>query len=257
MYLIKSVIFNFARRLRLISGIIIGTIKDILKVVLYPLSLPLKLLSNRSKRRKFKHYKPSQNRRYDDEVMKRRYDDDFIVVDDKHKHDNYQSQIDMLTRKINECELSLECQAVRINHIDKEVKDQGSWILKSGKNRLEQLSDRINNQLELINDNEVESFQRVNKLEAKVDKILSENSKLTFKPLTKAEQVSLEIAKGEAKWHDDVDSHYEEMAKKYPDEPDFQAEQKAMAKQMAKVAKRDEEEWDGFVPYVDREENNK
>ena len=400
MYLIKSVIFNFARRLKLISSIIVGTIKDILKVVLYPLSLPLKLLLNLSKRRRFERCNHSQNRRYDD---------DFIVVDDNpddksglnHKLDNYQSQIDMLTRKINECELSQECQSVRINKLDKlvdkklistklnghiltlrekvediekEVKQQGSWILKSGKNRLKQLSDRINNQLELINDNEVESFQRVNKLgekveaiegkistffkfnktmvdrvkaleddykylngrmdklrqtsgfvlsinsslkslkekvetiqhyhidndistkiealEAKVDKLLSENSELTFKPLTKEEEVSLddlqarlEMSEGEAQWYKDGEEHYKRIAKdeyaehkanypdepdskpdrwgltkkqreefrngvykramgedvkKYPSEPNFNAEKEAMDKQMAKVAERDD-----------------
>jgi len=243
---------RFIKRVIQLVQILFLSLKDIVMFVTWPVRRLAVNMTNVEVTRKLQQLQGQIT-----EIRLHRLNDRDWDTNNPHKHDNYQSQIDMLTRKINECELSLECQAVRINHIDKEVKDQGSWILKSGKNRLEQLSDRINNQLELINDNEVESFQRVNKLEAKVDKILSENSKLTFKPLTKAEQVSLEIAKGEAKWHDDVDSHYEEMAKKYPDEPDFQAEQKAMAKQMAKVAKRDEEEWDGFVPYVDREENNK
>ena len=219
MYLIKSVTFNFARRLRLVSGIIIGTIKDILKVVLYPLSLPLKLLLNRPKRRKFKHYKPSQNRRYDD---------GFEVVD-KHKHDNYQSQIDMLARKINELLLNDEAYNKQFNRLDKEVKEQGSWILKSGKNRLVKLEEKYEHILGCWNvyGDSIES------LEAKVDKLLSENSELTFKPLTKEEEVSLEIAKGEAIWDDSV--------REYPSEPDFESEQKAMVKQMAKVAERDDE----------------
>jgi len=204
MYLIKSVTFNFARRLRLISGIIVGSVKDILRVVLYPLSLPLKLLLNRPKRRRFKRYKPTQNRRYNDS---------YEVIDDSpgdkpglHKHDNYQSQIDMLARKINELLLNDEAYNKQFNRLESRVTE----LFKV----------------------DISTDKQLDKLEAKVDKMLSENSKLTFKPLTKEEWLSLEIAKGECKWDDEV--------RDYPDEPDFQSEQKAMAKQMIKVAKRDE-----------------
>ena len=328
MYLIKSVTFNFARRLRLILGILIDTVKDIFKVFLYPLSLPLKLLLKRSKRRKFKRYKPSQSRKYNYtkgvaySKHQRRYTDVIISEkvndnpDDKsglnHKHDNYQSQIDNINTVIKDIKLSINTDhwyaksaldggkdtklsekidmlARKINELfltDEAYNKQFNRLEK----RVEQLSSRINNQLELINDNEVESFQRVNKLEklvdkklistklnghvltlrekvedierninsinnaifynapmeprfnkleAKVDKLLSENSELTFKPLTKEEEASLddlqaklEIAKGEAIWDD--------RTRDYPSEPDFQAEQKAMAKQMAKVVERDE-----------------
>jgi len=194
MYLIKSITFNFARRLKLISSIIVGTVKDILKVVLYPLSLPLKLLLNRPKRRRFKRYKPQLN----------------------HKHDNYQSQIDMLARKINELLLNDEAYNKQFNRLESRVND--SFIKYYNR-------DQIDTTNSFLGD-------KITSLEAKVNKMLSENSELTFKPLTKEEEVSLEIAKGECKWDDEV--------RDYPDEPDFQAEQKAMVKQMAKIAERDD-----------------
>ena len=224
MYLIKSITFNFARRLKLISSIIVGTVKDILRLVLYPLSLPLKLLLNRPKRRKFKRYKPQLN----------------------HKHDNYQSQIDMLARKINELLLNDEAYNKQFNRLENRVTElfkidisTDKQLDKFGKsltldlNKLEKKYEHILGCWNVYGDS-------IESLEAKVNKMLSENSELTFKPLTKEEEVSLEIANGETKWHQDVDSHYEEMVKKYPDEPDFQAEQKAMVKQMAKIAERDD-----------------
>ena len=230
MYLIKSVTFNFARRLVLISRIIIGSFKDIIRIVLYPPSLALRLITKPFKRHKFKHYKPSQDRRHDD---------GFTVVDE-HKHDNYQSQIDGFHRKINELLLNDEAYNKQFNRLDKEVKEQGSWILKSGKNRLNALEDKVNNMQYYHIDNDIAT--KIETLKAKIDKLLSENSELIFKPLTKEEE-RLQDIELEANWHDDVDSHYEEMAKKeYPSEPDFNSEQKAMAKQMAEVAKRDEED---------------
>ena len=222
MYLIKSVTFNFARRLKLISGIIVGTVKDILRVVLYPLSLPLKLLLKRPKRRKFKRYKPQLN----------------------HKHDNYQSQIDMLARKINELCLTDEAYNKQFNRLESRVTESFKIDISTDK-QIESLKDDykyLNGRMDKLRQtsgfvlsisSSLKSLkQKVEVLEAKVDKILSENSKLTFKPLTKEEEVSLEIAKGECKWDDEV--------RDYPSEPDFQAEQKAMAKQMAKVVERDE-----------------
>ena len=230
MYLIKSITFNFARRLKLISSIIVGTVKDILRLVLYPLSLPLKLLLKRPKRRRFKHYKPNKNRRYNytkgvaynkrqrrwtDVIFSEKLDDDgFAIVDDNpddksglnHKHDNYQSQIDMLARKINELLLNDEAYNKQFNRLESRVTE----LFKT----------------------DISTDKQFDKLEAKVNKMLSENSKLTFKPLTKEEEISLEIAEGECKWDDEV--------RDYPSEPDFQAEQKAMAKQMAKVVERDE-----------------
>ena len=253
MYLIKSITFNFARRLKLISGIIIGTVKDIIKVVLYPLSLPLKLLLNRPKRRRFKHYKPSHKRTYADEFMKRRYDDDFIVVDDNpgdkpglnHKHDNYQSQIDMLARKINELFLTDEAYNKQFNRFESSVEERITKFfklnttmvdkLKSIETKVEILEDKVKGCYNVTIDNQeciATIGDKIKSLKAKVDKILSENSELTFKPLTKEEEQSLEIANGECEWDDEV--------RDYPSEPDFQAEQKAMAKQMAKVVERDE-----------------
>ena len=277
MYLIKSVTFNFARRMVFISMIVIGTIKDILRIVLYQLSLPLKLLLNRSKRRRFKRYKPSHKRTYADEFMKRRYDDDFIVVDDNpgdkpglnHKHDNYQSQIDGFHRKVNELLLNDEAYSKQFNRLERQVENLDSSEhtlavlindnVKDIKTKIESLEDKVKGCYNVTIDNQecistigdkVETLEdninrinnaifynapmepRFNKLEAKVDKLLSENSELTFKPLTKEEEQSLEIANGECEWDDEV--------RDYPSEPDFQAEQKAMAKQMAKVVERDE-----------------
>ena len=199
MYLIKSVTFNFARRIVFISMIVIGSFKDILRIVLYPPSLALRLITKPFKRRRFKRYKPTQDRRHDD---------GFIVVDE-HKHDNYQSQIDMLARKINEALLNDEAYNKQFNRLENKVK------------ALDSTNDYLNH-------------DRYDTLEAKVDKILSENSKLTFKPLTKEEEHSLTIAKGEAIYDDEI--------REYPGEPDFHSEQKAMVKQMAEVAKRDEED---------------
>ena len=248
--------------------IMLKPVRYCLNTMVYLIKLPFKTIRllgravfyrKAKPRRRFKHYKPS-----------------------KHKHDNYQSQIDLIARKVNECELSLEYHSNRIsqragarlmNHrtkeinnrldkLEKEVKEQGSWILKSGKNRLESIEDRITElfktdistdkqfdklekkvkSLEKANKTHINCFNTiesshllylVNSLEAKVNKMLSENSELTFKPLTKEEEVSLEIAKGECKWDD--------RTRDYPSEPDFQAEKKAMDKQIAKVKKRDEE----------------
>lgn len=129
-----------------------------------------------------------------------------------HKHDNYQSQIDMLARKMNDLFLNDEAYNKQFNRLENKVK------------ALDSTNDYLNH-------------DRYDTLEAKVDKILSESSKLAFKPLTKEEEQSLEIAKGEAMYDDEV--------REYPSEPDFDSEQKAMIKQMIEVAKRDEE-WEEY-----------
>ena len=363
MYLIKSVTFNFARRMVFISMIVIGTIKDIIRIVLYPPSLALRLITKPFKRRRFKRYKPSHKRTYADEFMKRRYDDDFIVVDDNpgdkpglnHKHDNYQSQIDGFHRKVNELLLNDEAYNKQFNRLEKEVTSLTADVALNANLKKMASEDRINNRLDKLEANvksidetdcsgyfndkiealeddykylngrmdklrqtsgfvlsinsslkslkeKVETIQhyhidndistKIEALEAKVDKLLSENSELTFKPLTKEEEVSLddlqarlEMSEGEAQWYKDGEEHYKRIAKdeyaehkanypdepdskpdrwgltkkqreefrngvykramgedvkKYPSEPNFNAEKEAMDKQMAKVAERDD-----------------
>ena len=161
MYLIKSVTFNFARRMVFISMIVIGTIKDIIRIVLYPPSLALRLITKPFKRRRFKRYKPCHKRTYADEFMKRRYDDDFIVVDDNpgdkpglnHKHDNYQSQIDGFHRKVNELLLNDEAYSKQFNRLERQVENLDSSEhtlavlindnVKDIKTKIESLEDKV------------------------------------------------------------------------------------------------------------------
>ena len=277
MYLIKSVTFNFARRMVFISMIVIGTIKDILRIVLYPLSLALRLITKPFKRRRFKRYKPSHKRTYADEFMKRRYDDDFIVVDDNpgdkpglnHKHDNYQSQIDGFHRKVNELLLNDEAYSKQFNRLERQVENLDSSEhtlavlindnVKDIKTKIESLEDKVKGCYNVTIDNQeciATIGDKIKSLKAKVDKILSENSELTFKPLTEEEEV--EMSEGEAQWYKDGEEYYKRIAKdeyaehkaNYPDEPDFQAEKKAMDKQIADVKKRDED-WEALNPEDD------
>lgn len=277
MYLIKSVTFNFARRMVFISMIVIGTIKDILRIVLYPPSLALRLITKPFKRRRFKRYKPCHKRTYADEFMKRRYDDDFIVVDDNpgdkpglnHKHDNYQSQIDGFHRKVNELLLNDEAYSKQFNRLERQVENLDSSEhtlavlindnVKDIKTKIESLEDKVKGCYNVTIDNQeciATIGDKIKSLKAKVDKILSENSELTFKPLTEEEEV--EMSEGEAQWYKDGEEYYKRIAKdeyaehkaNYPDEPDFQAEKKAMDKQIADVKKRDED-WEALNPEDD------
>ena len=277
MYLIKSVTFNFARRMVFISMIVIGTIKDIIRIVLYPPSLALRLITKPFKRRRFKRYKPSHKRTYADEFMKRRYDDDFIVVDDNpgdkpglnHKHDNYQSQIDGFHRKVNELLLNDEAYSKQFNRLERQVENLDSSEhtlavlindnVKDIKTKIESLEDKVKGCYNVTIDNQeciATIGDKIKSLKAKVDKILSENSELTFKPLTEEEEV--EMSEGEAQWYKDGEEYYKRIAKdeyaehkaNYPDEPDFQAEKKAMDKQIADVKKRDED-WEALNPEDD------
>ena len=284
-------------------------LKYSLNDIVYLVKLPFKLVRllgravfyrKAKPRRRFKHYNPSKNRRYNytkgvaynkrqrrwtDVIFSEKLDDDgFAIVDDNpddksglnHKHDNYQSQIDMLARKINELCLTDEAYNKQFNRLESRVTELFKTDISTDK-QLDKLEAKVKSidetdcsnyfnekieALEKANKTYINCFNTsesshllylVNELEAKVetlnndittwmnltvdnrakvDEILSENSKLTFKPLTKEEEVSLEIAKGECKWDDEV--------RDYPDEPDFQAEKKAMDKQIADVKKRDE-----------------
>ena len=274
-------------------------LKYSLNDIVYLVKLPFKLVRllgravfyrKAKPRRRFKHYNPSKNRRYNytkgvaynkrqrrwtDVIFSEKLDDDgFAIVDDNpddksglnHKHDNYQSQIDMLARKINELCLTDEAYNKQFNRLESRVTELFKIDISTDK-QLDKLEAKVKSidetdcsnyfnerieALEKANKTYINCFNTsesshllylVNSLEAKVDKILSENSELTFKPLTKEEEQSLEIAEGECKWYDYNDDNYDNADRfkpEYQDEPDFQAEQKAMAKQMAKVVERDE-----------------
>lgn len=75
MYLIKRIIKSYIT----IVNILVQSVFDVIKLVLSPLSLPLKLVLNRRKRRN----------------------------DKPHKHDNYQSQIDGINTVIKDIKLSV------------------------------------------------------------------------------------------------------------------------------------------------------
>ena len=219
--------------------IMLKPVRYCLNTMVYLIKLPFKIIGllgravfyrKAKPRRRFKHYKPS-----------------------KHKHDNYQSQIDMLARKINELLLNDEAYNKQFNRFESSVEERITKFFKLNTtmvDKIKSIENRITEsfKIDISTDKQLDKLEKkyehilgcwnvygdsIESLEAKVNKMLSENSKLTFKPLTKEEEVSLEIAKGECIWDD--------RTRDYPDEPDFQAEKKAMDKQIAKVKKRDEE----------------
>jgi len=152
-----------------------------------------------------------------------------------------------------------ELQA-KIESLEEEEKNHFNWrnnyavrSIQSGKDRLLALEDDykyLNGRMDKLPQNSgfvLSINASLKSLKAKVDKLLSENSELTFKPLTKEEEV--EMSEGEAQWYKDGEEHYKRIAKdeyaehkaNYPDEPNFNSEKEAMDKQIADVKKRDEE----------------
>ena len=125
-----------------------------------------------------------------------------ISPDDKsgqnHKHDNYQSQIDMSTRRLNNY----------VEILDKKFEETAFCFEENKKDinelqlSLESISDKLNSHIDLVEARQI----NLNTMH------------------------QLDLLEGESKYHDAVREA----------EPDFHAEQKALAKQIAKIAKRDE-----------------
>ena len=176
---------RFIKRVIELVKILFLSLKDIVMFVTWPVRRLLVNMTNVEVTRKLQQLQGQIT-----EIRLLRLNDKDWDTNNPHKHDNYQSQIDMLARKINEALLNDEAYNKQFNRLENKVK------------ALDSTNDYLNH-------------DRYDTLEAKVDKLLSENSELTF--------------------------IYDDEIREYPGEPDFHSEQKAMVKQMAEVAKRDEE----------------
>ena len=171
--------YQINRRTNLIS-IIIKPFKTLLKSLVLFVALPVDLLTH--------ILEPLV---LSSRALAKKYNG--ISPDDKsgqnHKHDNYQSQIDMLTRRINNYVNELQLS-------------------------LESISDKLNSHIDLV------EARQINTLDIDLD-VSAEHQ--------------LKLLEGEAMYHDAVREA----------EPDFHAEQKALAKQIAKVNKLDED-WEEY-----------
>tara|TARA_R100001443_G_scaffold116070_2_gene135499 strand:+ start:2671 stop:3234 length:564 start_codon:yes stop_codon:yes gene_type:complete len=183
--------YQINRRTNLIS-IIIKPFKTLLKSLVLFVALPVDLLTH--------ILEPLV---LSSRALAKKYNG--ISPDDKsgqnHKHDNYQSQIDTISREFkNSAKVLVKCVTA-----GKSCEKAINELQLS----LESISDKLNSHIDLV------EARRINTLDIDLD-VSAEHQ--------------LKILEGEAKYHDAVREA----------EPDFHAEQKAMAKQIAKIAKLDE-----------------
>tara|TARA_Y100000361_G_scaffold137489_1_gene138950 strand:- start:378 stop:1004 length:627 start_codon:yes stop_codon:yes gene_type:complete len=192
--------YQINRRTNLIS-IIIKPFKTLLKSLVLFVALPVDLLTH--------ILEPLV---LSSRALAKKYNG--ISPDDKsgqnHKHDNYQSQIDMLTRRLNNyVEILDEKFEGAVFCFEENKKDINELQLS-----LESISDKLNSHIDLV------EARQINTLDIDLD-VSAEHQ--------------LKLLEGEAMYHDAVREA----------EPDFHAEQKALAKQIAKVNKLDED-WEEY-----------
>ena len=155
-----------------------------------------------------------------------------ISPDDKsgqnHKHDNYQSQIDTINRRVEDLAQALS------NRIDRNYQE------------INKLNSRLSNYVKVLDDKFEgaafcfeENKKDINELQLSIesisDKLNSHIDLVDARQINLNDMHQLDLLEGEAMYHDAVrEADYVREA-----DPDFHFEQKAMAKQIAKIAERD------------------